>query len=1121
MEFQMESTSEIPLSVVSACCISIAEHQSENPEKGTQTLSLLPKYLSVLSNNPKSTVDQKSTSLEARNTFFSTFCSIEWSARNIEEIIKTCKDIVLSEAELKQVIQNAFKTIEKMKVTDLAPIINQMLSLSTKGCRAIVLYWLINFYNSIELTPEVLSSQQTILLHMNYIVTQDQLLGKEIIKICKMVEMSRFSMTLLFSIVSCPSFKEMSLRIIKSLLVTDWLDSTRDALLPNTTKPSPSLKSIISDIATSSAKGLDGLIVNFVTIGFYLMEIKNGFVNKIGSDLIAQIHQIHSSVRSEVFSLLTTRFMTKHEKIEIFIDLLHEIIKNGNVEGNGKIKELIDYMMMLTPAQAAKSFEALEPIYTSTPEILDYLILVTRKCFSLRDESSRTIGILGFVQLIKSKKRAKEVDFELLSYLQRGFNHSDPKTKRHLYHGFYEIVKAKPELRETVLNYLHFQLEKYWNEKLSSGRLNFEKCIFKGNDTLALSEPLPFLLYSIIKILEVTKLEHKITEIVENIRLCIIKAPLDDFDLDGQTDFSTSSDGNEHRLIAGTILGVLSVFMEYVRDDPEAIDSLYTLNNRLSDLVKSKSKVKKGEKKISFVPEEYTPELSTKWTLEMLRIVTTESDSPLSSNSRFKMYLLEQVSDQIDGITTVQTLCDMSSWLWILMLNHWDGVTDTKKSKKSFSFLVSETFYRGFEKIRAFKTQDAIRKWFTAIHQSSDPSDVFAEFVRESVVLMQLQAEDFLQNQRLNDVKVCLDIIFSLLCWTSGLTSHLLWITKIAKENEMDVLPVVASVINVYCRLCFMNDEISEIKSLVKDIRNINGERNDVEGTTQTGKVTHQIIDNQTTEHVCMTILSNINELVEYLQHLFEKTLQSYSREEHDKTIDPSVRQQHQERLYSHLASTCRLLQPLMQATLEASSINLYQSCQKIYHLLSIMTKFVCLECKETKKVNSVFEELIDSMRTSVHQYIYTSVAWYNDQSHKQENKVSKLQKEARIMPELIFSIEEWEKELIKLSELSGINFMKEFKRSKARSFQIDMKEFKSKKSTGSSIEVEDESSRDFEMVIEKRPRSASKDEEEPTKVKKRKEKKNDTDQSLDTPTEVVKKKEKSKKKKVEKEDRK
>ncbi|XP_026659001.2 Fanconi anemia group I protein homolog isoform X2 [Phoenix dactylifera] len=149
-----------------------------------------------------------------------------------------------------------------------------------------------------------------------------------------------------------------------------------------------------------------------------------------------------------------------------------------------------------------------------------------------------------------------------------------------------------------------------------------------------------------------------------------------------------------------------------------------------------------------------------------------------------------------------------------------------------------------------------------------------------------------------------------------------------------------------------------------------------------------------------------------------------------------------EEALHSRSEALAYLLSSFLEMNLKDSQAeHLLKVTARFYKLLARMTK-LCIAPKGCKQLlpSRKFQKLAEVTCSRLTSPLYNFVALV--QRNQQENAqrrgiISKIKRENRCIPDLIFQIEDYEKYLIQLSKLTKVNLLRHAKRSTARDFKI------------------------------------------------------------------------------------
>eukprot|EP01135_Chromosphaera_perkinsii_P012201 Nk52_evm20s2612 gene=Nk52_evmTU20s2612 len=179
------------------------------------------------------------------------------------------------------------------------------------------------------------------------------------------------------------------------------------------------------------------------------------------------------------------------------------------------------------------------------------------------------------------------------------------------------------------------------------------------------------------------------------------------------------------------------------------------------------------------------------------------------------------------------------------------------------------------------------------------------------------------------------------------------------------------------------------------------------------------------------------------------------------------------------------VLEVLTRCCIYHSPDSIMKCLKNLYTASTLLTKYYgVVYTKQKDKPGPDFTKLADGIGHSLSQHVYSLITFvqvndidqtrteaasgkYKDKKKKASGQKSKIYRESKIIPNLIYSIEQFESQLIQLSTKSKIDLMKNFKRSTTRDFRIQAGEIEqawarknaSNPASSSSSEDEDESS--------------------------------------------------------------
>lgn len=216
----------------------------------------------------------------------------------------------------------------------------------------------------------------------------------------------------------------------------------------------------------------------------------------------------------------------------------------------------------------------------------------------------------------------------------------------------------------------------------------------------------------------------------------------------------------------------------------------------------------------------------------------------------------------------------------------------------------------------------------------------------------------------------------------------------------------------------------------------------------QNGEISlkNAIVTSDTKDIVATCIIAGVEKLLEDALWKY-KTILALSAKEQSPEVSKNElnqliksREQKEKLFYSRIEAIATILSPITSAALQRSASEaLIGVVTKCYKALITVTKHMIDVVKFQKsnsqkiQVSKYFGKVSDFFAKKVTENIYPFINYH---SNLVKTKV-KVGKDAKAIPNLIFQIEQYERFLLTLSNISKINFMKNMKRSPARDLKI------------------------------------------------------------------------------------
>ncbi|GFO34133.1 fanconi anemia group i protein-like [Plakobranchus ocellatus] len=407
---------------------------------GSKATDLLPKILCLLNNHesvPKGGGYIKGSELKGH--LINSLCSCRWAPSVALHMAPLFKDIPLSPDELKFLIQKILRLFPELEITDQPAVVFQLLLLSGKGNKRLVLEGLSKFYTdlddanrgrSIMVDSEDLMSdavdlrtlrqiEGTVILHITQAVNQDQELGTELLKYFKNLQQCNpkkvigpFNLCLMLSISQLHFFQDKVFEFVKSTILKCLLDEDKciKSLWARECYPqSIKAEQLVLEAVEHSTYDWDHVIQGLVKLGFGLMDSygpklvfgampeslpPEGMKNpsqlacQLGRRLLLKTFKGHEVVRSEILDQIFSHvIMRSTAPVTHYLDLLSDTVHSAPqllLESSGKVQEICLKLAELPPKSAEGLLTSIQPLLKLSPLLKDTIIIVLRKAMFAR-----------------------------------------------------------------------------------------------------------------------------------------------------------------------------------------------------------------------------------------------------------------------------------------------------------------------------------------------------------------------------------------------------------------------------------------------------------------------------------------------------------------------------------------------------------------------------------------------------------------------------------------------------------------------------------------------------------------------------------------------------------------
>uniref|UniRef100_A0A4W6EG80 FA complementation group I n=1 Tax=Lates calcarifer TaxID=8187 RepID=A0A4W6EG80_LATCA len=670
---------------------------------------------------------------------------------------------------------------------------------------------------------------------------------------------------------------------------------------------------------------------------------------------------------------------------------------------------------------------------------------------------------------------------EILSSLRRCLG-QQADVRLMLYEGFYDVLRRNSQLASSIMQTLLSQLRRYYEpEQDLLPPVKLEPCITAHGDQVYLQEPL--VLSSIFVTLcsdedeeeEEEGYQSELQTILESMTRRMIKCELEDFELDKSAEFSLgSSVGVKNNIYAVLVMGVYEVLIEYnfikanySKSCFEELMQLFNCYHKLSEILKEKSG--KGR-----VPSHKTPRslLSMGFISTLLTVLFRDSTQSkeeallvLRSSGEFVRYAVSVAVQKIqqleetghtdgpDGHNTDRTfrfLCDMTSVLMWRYTNIPSVVEEAGKKEKrsSLSLLCLEGLLRIFTTCQQ-RYPDKMAQLLSNMDIAEDdpePDDgsvtemnffYIRQFQRALFTQLSGGEEEFNSKEAQLLVSILSVLSRQLKPSSKQFVQMITWTVKICKETSFEDPAFSKGLLSLLFNLHILyKSPVGLLLELCQDIHSQLGDIDQVHTTAVSSSSFKSVFPQ-------LLVLSQVDRVLDEVDWLIaRKKSQTASDKSGSGQQDPI-----EKAVTLQLGTLLTALNELVQTAVLSGTctITLLRELRRIYTILTTLVKYYIQVCAtQHGMLPARFEKLVKLSGSHLTPQCYSFITYVQVQlSSDKEFMVmdltrAKLLRETKAIPDLIFSIEQYEKYLITLSKKSKVNLMQYMKLSTSRDFRIN-----------------------------------------------------------------------------------
>ncbi|KAK2918014.1 Fanconi anemia group I protein [Channa argus] len=590
--------------------------------------------------------------------------------------------------------------------------------------------------------------------------------------------------------------------------------------------------------------------------------------------------------------------------------------------------------------------------------------------------------------------------------------------------------------------------------------------------------------------------QSELHTILESITRRMVKSEIEDFELDKSAEFSMgSSVGVKNNIYAVLVMGVYEVLVEYnflkanySKTRFEELIELFNRYHKLSEILKEKA----GKGKVS---SHKTPRslLSLGFISTLLTVLFRDSTqskeealSVLRSSSEFVRYAvivavqkvqqLEETghTDGPDGQNPERTfrfLCEMTSVLMWRYTNIPSVVEDTGKKEKrsSLSHLCLEGLLRLFTTCQQ-RYPDRMAQLLSNMdiaEEDARPDDgsvtemnffYIRQFQRALLALVSGGEEDFNSKEAQLLVSILSVLSHQLKPSSQQFIQMITWTVKICKETSFEDSAFAKGLLSLLFNLHSLYK--SPVGLLLELCQDIHSQLGDIDQDVEVENQSHfAIVNMKTATTVALLVLSQVDKVLDEVDWLIvQKKNQTAANKSNssEATQTAGLQDPIEKAVTLQLGTLLTALNEMIQTALlpGTGTITLLRELSRTYTTLTTLAKYYIQICStQPGALPARFEKLVKLSGSHLTPQCYSFITYAqsgefsgggaDDKKKKKLNEVntaasSKLLRETKAIPNLIFSIEQYEKYLITLSKKSKVNLMQYMKLSTSRDFRIN-----------------------------------------------------------------------------------
>lgn len=711
--------------------------------------------------------------------------------------------------------------------------------------------------------------------------------------------------------------------------------------------------------------------------------------------------------------------------------------------------------------------------------------------------SLSTVSINADVHSVFNNSTNEALCLELLGVLRRCFSQQH-EVKSTFYAGLYDVSRANPKLTVSILELLLQHIKVFLDVRADIfNPVILKKVISIQGENAVLNEPMGDLLGSLgaIKTYYEENRERIITEddddeenavsvlnevcsIFDHLTEKLAGCGLDDLGLDTNGEFSNSSAVGQKNLFSAKIMvSVFDCLIEHTfthgaetsEEKMQTLISLFKSQRKIVTLVKERSgkPAKKGEsskgkgRPATKPSVTFKSNLSLRATAKMLEASLDNADSTgpnycelIKENHELQMYLLlviEETLSSVKGLTIsererivpeLKTVAKVLLFECSANLASSDSSDEREVTRLRQSLQILSSLLTIFCRFYKDKLESILKE----VTGKNDNKDLNGNLYRVSKKCQKMLLKILHHEERAPLLKDGCLIVHLMSTVTQAMEPECDaiaevqdWVLQLCKDQALDHGGLADSMVG----LAFvLSNQVKANHTLTRGIaRELHHKLGDLEQDVEVEEAgKYKIVTEETASAVLSTLLAHLDDSLNLTEMALNKTkacLASGAEYDADK-----IERQISMKFVLVMHAVHEVIQSALP--LGTNTDHTLKLVTKLYNVLSLYVKYYLdlYRVKTYPQISDKFEKVVHMSGQLVTAPVYPTITYIEGaQRQMGKNKEGTLKaraiKEYKLIPALIFSIEQYEKHLITLSRKSKVNLMQAMKLSTSRDFRI------------------------------------------------------------------------------------